>query len=56
LTGAGFGGCVVALTERGRAERVARHAMDAYRARTGLEPRAYLCRAASGAGAARGAP
>jgi galactokinase len=54
LTGAGFGGCVVALAERGRAERIATEAGDAYRARTGLEPRTYLCRAAAGAGAMEG--
>ena len=50
LTGAGFGGCVVALAHRAEAESVAARAAAAYGSRTGLEPRAYLCRAAAGAG------
>jgi galactokinase len=50
LTGAGFGGCVVALAEHGEAEAVAVRATADYRAATGLEPTTYLCRAADGAG------
>jgi galactokinase len=50
LTGAGFGGCVVALARRAEAEGVAARAGAEYRSRTGLEPRTYLCRAAAGAG------
>jgi len=50
LTGAGFGGCVVALARRDEAERVAVEAGAAYGDRTGLEPRTWLCRAAAGAG------
>jgi galactokinase len=50
LTGAGFGGCVVALARRADAERIAAEAGAAYTARASLEPRAWLCRAASGAG------
>jgi galactokinase len=50
LTGAGFGGCVVALAHRADAEGIAADADGAYRAETGLEPRAWLCRAAAGAG------
>ena len=49
LTGAGFGGCVVAL---GRAESVgaiADGATQQYRARTGLEPTAWVVRGAAGA-------
>jgi galactokinase len=54
LTGAGFGGCAVALTRRDEADRVATEAASAYRARTALEPRTYLCRASAGAGAVKG--
>ncbi|HZQ81496.1 MAG TPA: galactokinase family protein [Gaiellaceae bacterium] len=51
LTGAGFGGCVVALTARGAERDVAEPAAAAYRAATGREPTIYVCRAAAGAGA-----
>jgi galactokinase len=50
LTGAGFGGCVVALARAADAEQVARDAIAGYRAETGLEPRLFRCRAAAGAG------
>jgi galactokinase len=50
LTGAGFGGCVVALARAAGAEQVAAAALARYRAETGLEPRLYRCRAAAGAG------
>jgi galactokinase len=50
LTGAGFGGCVVALVERGRGEDVAASATRRYREATGRAPTAFLCRAADGAG------
>jgi galactokinase len=50
LTGAGFGGCVVALTARTDVERVAHDATVAYRAATGLEPRAFPVQAVAGAG------
>jgi galactokinase len=52
LTGAGFGGCVVALAQRGRAEDVAARAAERYRARTGREPTPWVVRAAAGAGPA----
>jgi len=51
LTGAGFGGCAVALTVRGSERAVGEEAADVYRERTGLEPTVYVCRAADGAGA-----
>ena len=51
LTGAGFGGCVVALArsveERGRRETP----RTRYREATGLAPTTYRCRAVAGAGA-----
>ena len=53
LTGAGFGGCVVAVCEEGAADRVAESATARYRQRTGREPRAFRCRAVEGAGAFR---
>jgi galactokinase len=50
LTGAGFGGCVVALVPRSAADDVAAEAMARLRGETGLEPTAFVCRAAAGAG------
>jgi len=50
LTGAGFGGCVVAATTPDRHDEVLARACDRYRARTGLEPRAFAVRAVDGAG------
>jgi galactokinase len=50
LTGAGFGGCVVALTTTDRAQQIAMDACARYRSVTGLEPRCWVCRAAAGAG------
>ena len=51
LTGAGFGGCVVAVCEASKARAVAAAGADAYRAATGREPTSYVVRAAAGAGA-----
>jgi galactokinase len=50
LTGAGFGGCVVALTAPDRRDEVLAGACDRYRARTGLEPHPFAVRAVDGAG------
>ena len=50
LTGAGFGGCVVALVPVERADVIATKATAAYRSRTGLDPTAWIVRAADGAG------
>ncbi len=50
LTGAGFGGCVVALCDGNRTDSIADAATRRYRAETGLEPTAFRCRAVSGAG------
>jgi galactokinase len=52
LTGAGFGGCVVALVPTDRADVIARDASAAYRARTEREPTAWIVAAADGAGPA----
>jgi len=48
MTGAGFGGCVVALIQLDRAEEFSRRVMDRYRAETDLEPQAYPCTASEG--------
>jgi galactokinase len=52
LTGAGFGGCVVALAARDRAQGVATRGTELYRAETGREPTPWVVRAAAGAGPA----
>jgi galactokinase len=49
MTGAGFGGCAVALADAEAAESVARDACAAYRRQTGNEPAAYVCEATDGA-------
>jgi galactokinase len=51
LTGAGFGGCAVALAPRSAAERILSEALARYRSTTGLEPTPYDVRAVDGAGA-----
>jgi galactokinase len=50
LTGAGFGGCVVALATLEQATRVVQRAVARYGERTGLESAAFTCRAVDGAG------
>ncbi len=50
LTGAGFGGSVVALAPGPDADAIAGEAADAYARRTGREPTAFVCRAVDGAG------
>jgi len=49
LTGAGFGGCVVALGPVGSSGAIAERATEQYRARTGLDPIAWVVRASAGA-------
>jgi galactokinase len=48
MTGAGFGGCAIAMVEEGRAAEFARRVADAYRAALDLQPEVYVCRAAEG--------
>jgi galactokinase len=50
LTGAGFGGCVVALVPRSRVGDVARKTAVRYRSATGLDGDAFEVRAVDGAG------
>jgi galactokinase len=52
LTGAGFGGCVVALVPAAEAGEITQRATADYRDRTGREPAAWVMRAAAGAGTA----
>jgi galactokinase len=49
MTGAGFGGCAVALVAAGRAAAFVAQVEACYRKATGLEPKAYVCRATNGA-------
>jgi galactokinase len=49
MTGAGFGGCAVALVDGGAAEGAAARVARCYRAATGIEPAVYVCDAAAGA-------
>ena len=52
LTGAGFGGCVVALSRVEDQSTMLTRAVERYRLRTGLPARAWAVRAADGAGPA----
>ena len=54
LTGAGFGGCVIALVARTDLEAIAAAVADRYRAETGREPNAFGVSAAAGAGLVAG--
>jgi galactokinase len=49
MTGAGFGGCAVALVARDAADRFASTVASRYEARVGLTPAVYVCEASSGA-------
>ena len=49
MTGAGFGGCAVALIRAEAAEDFAARTAAAYRQRTGHTPAVYVCRATNGA-------
>jgi galactokinase len=49
MTGAGFGGCAVALVDAANAEPLAAAVSACYQAATGIEPAVYVCEAAAGA-------
>ena len=49
MTGAGFGGCAMAIVRAEAADAFAAATATAYRRRTGIEPSIYLCRASAGA-------
>ncbi len=52
MTGAGFGGCAVALADRTGAEQTGERIAAEYRQHTGQVPAVYVCQAADGAGVA----
>jgi galactokinase len=49
MTGAGFGGCAVALVRQDAAEAFSARLAAEYRAATGLTPSVYICTATNGA-------
>jgi galactokinase len=49
MTGAGFGGCAVALVEKEKSQSFAEAVSTAYRQRSGLEASVYVCQASEGA-------
>jgi galactokinase len=49
MTGAGFGGCAVALVAAGAAESFVREVTTRYAAEVGLQPAIYVCTASQGA-------
>ena len=49
LTGAGFGGAVIALCRRSRADEVVRQLYDAYHEKTGISAEMFICSIADGA-------
>ncbi|MCA1900149.1 MAG: galactokinase [Chloroflexi bacterium] len=50
MTGAGFGGCAVALVEEGKTSAFVDAVSAAYKQRSGLDAVCYVCRPAAGAG------
>jgi galactokinase len=50
LTGAGFGGCVVAICATRQAEAISSRASEWYRAQSALAPTAWIVRGSAGAG------
>jgi galactokinase len=49
MTGAGFGGCAVALVKQDAAEAFSAGVTAAYQTATGLTPNVYICTATNGA-------
>ena len=49
MTGAGFGGCAVALVRRDSAEGFSQAVCAEYKLRLGMEARVYVCQASEGA-------
>jgi galactokinase len=49
MTGAGFGGCAVALVRQDTAEAFSASIAREYQAATGLTPNVYICTATNGA-------
>jgi galactokinase len=49
MTGAGFGGCAVALVDADTADDFAKVTAAAYQEKTGHTPAVYVCQATNGA-------
>ena len=49
-TGAGFGGCMVALVQQGYVDEFSEHVASAYQAATGIQPQIFEITASPGAG------
>lgn len=49
MTGAGFGGCAVALVRSDLAQQFSQHVAEEYQNATGLAPNVYVCAATNGA-------
>jgi len=49
MTGAGFGGCAIALVENHTAPLFANKVLEAYHKQTGIQPSVYICHPANGA-------
>ncbi len=49
MTGAGFGGCAVALINAEAADDFVRNTAASYQEKTGNEPAVYVCQATNGA-------
>jgi len=49
MTGAGFGGCAVAIVNAAEADDFVAHTTATYQKRTGLKPAVYVCQATAGA-------
>ena len=53
MTGAGFGGCAVALVQNEAVDEFVKAVGPAYTAKTSLTPHIYVCQAAEGSGVER---
>ena len=49
MTGAGFGGCAIALVDESQAEDFTRHVSQDYLLRTGIAPAIHMCKPSNGA-------
>jgi galactokinase len=50
MTGAGFGGCAIAIVEKGREKDLEEAVLKYYPERTGIEPEIYISEPSQGAG------
>jgi galactokinase len=56
MTGAGFGGCAVALVKAGQTEPFLASVLADYEQQTGKTPKGYVCRPSAGASVREPAP